>query len=117
MATAVAKQGSAEGFKALKSMCDDRGRSPSLRMSAAQEMGLFLGRRHECFSDVLEVLCLPADQHDANRIALGILRDFLLNSDQVAPNQLDEIRNVSTVYLKSPEPDFRKAASDVVSAV
>jgi HEAT repeat protein len=115
MATAVAKLGSAEGFKALKSMCGDRGWSPSLRMSAAQTMSVFLNSQ-ECLSDVLEVLWTPADHHDADMIALNILIQPGLFK-QISPSQLDEIRNLSIVYLKSQTPNVRSAASSVISAL
>lgn len=109
LATAAAHLGAAEGFDALKGMCDDRSSSPVLRMSAAQSMLLDLGRQ-ECLSAMLEVLWAPTDYHYADWMALGLLSQL----KQVPPSQLDEIRSLSTLYLKNPASDVRMAASHLI---
>jgi hypothetical protein len=109
LATAAAKLGAAEGFDALKNMCDDRISSPVPRMSAAQSLLLNLGRQ-ECLSDMLEVLWSPTDHHGADFMALNLLSQL----KQMPPSQLEEIRNLSTVYLKSPASELRMAASHLI---
>jgi HEAT repeat protein len=109
LATAAAELGSAEGFNALKGMCDDRNWSPVQRMIAAQTMDQMLGRQ-ECLSDILEVLWLPADNRYADSMALTLLSQL----KQIPPSRLDEIRNLSAVYSKSQASELRMAASHLI---
>jgi hypothetical protein len=107
-ATSAAQLGSAEGFNVLKSMCEDRSWSPTMRMVAAQNMIIFL-RREDCLPDVLEVLrsALAPDDFSAPVIALNLLPRF----KQVSPGQLDEMREISALYLKSQQSAYRMLAS------
>src|SRR5579862_1715012 len=113
LATSASKLGAAERFDALKSMCSDRSSSPEQRMNAAHSMVLLLGRQ-ECLSDILEVLWAPAADHPrADAMALGVLSGF----KQIPPIRLDEIRNLSTVYVKSQEWEVRLAASQLITVL
>jgi HEAT repeat protein len=112
-AISAAQLGAPEGFNALKGMCEDRAWAPGLRMIAAAGM-LNVGRE-ECLPDVLDVLRSEADRvqtsledRQAARSALNLLtyRKF----KQITSPQLDEIRGLTAVYLKSPAPDIRMAA-------
>jgi hypothetical protein len=105
LATAAAQLGAPEGFSALQSMCEDRSWSPTLRMIAAQSMVLSLGRQ-DCLSDILEVLRSEPDDHQAVPTALNLLPRF----KQIPPSQLDEVRGLVALYLRSPAPDLRLAA-------
>lgn len=105
LAESAAQLGSAEGFDALKGMCEDRSWSPGLRMVAAQTMVTVLGRQ-ECLSDVLEALRSAPDDVWAVPAALGLLPRF----SQVSPSQLDEMRELSATFLKSPKSSFRMFA-------
>lgn len=89
LATAVARLGVPEGFNALRSMCEDRSWSPTLRMDAAQSMVLGLGRQ-ECFSDILDVFRSEPDDHQAIPMALNLLPSF----KHIPPSQLDEVRGL-----------------------
>jgi hypothetical protein len=85
--------------------------SPTFRMDAAQSMVFGLGRE-DCLSDVLEVLrsALAPDDFEAPVIALNLLPRFR----QVSPSQLDEMRDLAAVYLKSPQSAYRMVASQCV---
>ena len=107
LATAAAQLGADEGLNALRSMCEDRSWSPTLRMGAAQSMVSFLGRQ-DCLSDVLEVLRSEPDDHQASFGALNLLTYSWLK--QAPPGQLDEIRALAALYLKSPDSMLRIAA-------
>jgi hypothetical protein len=111
LAGAAAQLGADEGFNALKSMCGDRSWSPTLRMGAAQTMVNVVGRQ-ECLSDVVEVLrSTPApDDFPAPVMALYLLPRF----KQISPNQLEEVRDLAAVYLKSDQPAYRIVASQCV---
>jgi HEAT repeat protein len=114
LATAAARLDSPEGFSALKSMCEDRSwspGSPTMRMVAAQTMVIVVDRQ-ECLSDILEVLrsALAPDDFSAPVIALNLLPRF----KQVSPSQLDEMRDLAAVYLKSGQPAYRMVASQCV---
>jgi HEAT repeat protein len=112
-AISAAQLGATEGVNALKSMCGDTSWSPSMRLVAAN--GMLVVGSEECLSDVLDVLRLEApggqaslDDRQAARSALNLLtyRKF----KQLTAGQIDEIRGLSAVYLKSPAPDVRMAA-------
>lgn len=113
-AAAAAELGSAEGFNALKSMCEDRSWSPSMRMVAAQTMVTVVGRE-ECLSDILDVLRLGSDDgqasfddRQASLIALNLLTYGRFK--QVTPAELDEMRAASAPYLRSQDSGVRMAA-------
>src|SRR5580704_8053631 len=75
LATAAAQLGSDEGLNTLKSMCEERSWSPTVRMIAAQSMILDLGRQ-ECLFDIVEVLRsadASPDDYSAAIIALNVL--------------------------------------------
>jgi hypothetical protein len=72
-ATSAAQLGSAEGFDALKSMCENRGWEPVMRMLAAQTMVSFLNRE-DCLSGILDALRSAPGDHQAAIMALISLR-------------------------------------------
>jgi HEAT repeat protein len=117
LATAAALLGSAEGFSALKGMCEDRSRSPGLRMIAAQSMLLNAGRE-ECLPDILDVLgsagAAPGD-HSAAHTALTLLT--FKRFKHISTGQLDEVRKLSASYLKSEAPELRMAAGECIRDV
>ncbi len=76
-------------------------------MGAAQSMVSFLGRQ-DCLPDVLEVLRSEPDDHQASFGALNLLTYNRFK--QIPPRQLDEIRELSAMYLKSPAAELRIAA-------
>ncbi|MBV9264540.1 MAG: hypothetical protein JO061_00080 [Acidobacteriaceae bacterium] len=107
LASAAARLGADEGFEALKSMCGDRSWSPTLRMTAAQTMVNVVGRQ-ECLSDILDVLRWEPEDHQASFAALNL---FAYNRfKQIPPSQLDEIRDVCAMHLKSQDAGLRIAA-------
>jgi hypothetical protein len=108
-ATSAARLGSAEGFNALMSMCEDRSWSPGMRVTAAQNMVNFLGRQ-ECLPDIIDALRSAPDDHDSIVGALSLFPRF----KQLPPSQLDEIRDLSAMYLKSQDSSFRILASQCV---
>jgi HEAT repeat protein len=106
-ATSAAQLGSAEGFNALKSMCEDRSWSPVMRMVAAQTMINFLSRE-DCLPDVLDALRSAPDDHQATFMALNLFT--YKKFKHTPPGQIDEIRDIAAMYLKSEAPDLRMAA-------
>jgi hypothetical protein len=108
-ATSAARLGATEGFNALKSMCEDRTSSPTMRMVAAQSMVNFLGSQ-ECLSDVIDALRSAPDDPEAIVEALNLFPRF----KQIPQGQLNEIRDLSAGYLKSQYPAFRILASQGV---
>lgn len=109
-ATSAARLGAPEGFNALKNMCEDRSWSPWMRMTAAQSMVNIAGRQ-ECLSDIIGALRSAPDDFDVVVAALNLFPKF----KQIPPSQLDEIRNLSAMYLKSQYAGLRMLASQCVS--
>ncbi len=114
LAAAAAQLGADEGLNALKSLCEDRSGSPTMRMIAAQSMILSLGRQ-ECLSDILDVLriadALP-EGYPAASIALNLLA--FNRFKQIPPSQLDQVRDVCATYLKNQVPGLRIAAGTCI---
>jgi HEAT repeat protein len=106
-ATSAARLESAEGFSALKNMCEDRTWSPVMRMAAAQSTINFLNRE-DCLSGILDALHSAPLDHEAAWMALSLFtgRKF----KHIPPGQLDEIRDSAAMYLQSEAPDLRMAA-------
>ncbi len=119
LAASAAKLESAEGFNALKSMCEDRNWPPGLRMDAAGTMVDFVGRQ-DCLPDIIDVLRSARDDQDAGAHSGALMALNLLASKrfkQIAPRQLNEIRDLSASYLKSQAPDLRMAAGEYIRDV
>lgn len=108
-ATSAARLGAAEGFGALKNMCEDQSWSPRMRMTAATSMVNIAGRQ-ECLSDVIDVLRAAPDDHDTPIEALHLLPKF----KQILANRLDEVRDLSASYLNSRDLGIRIAAGQCV---
>jgi HEAT repeat protein len=113
-ATSAARLGSTEGFNVLKSMCEDRSWSPTMRMVAAQTMISFLSRE-DCLSDILEVLRLEPEDDQASLMALNLLT--FKRFKHISLSQYDEIRDLTARYLKSQALNLRIAAGMCVRDV
>jgi HEAT repeat protein len=107
LAYAAAKLGGDEGVAALKSMCGDRSWSAVLRMSAAWAM--LVAGREDCLSNVLDVIRFH-DDGQATSQALNLLTCF-----KHAPvREMQEVRNLVRMSLRSTDPDVRMKASYVL---
>ena len=63
--------------------------------------------REECLSDILDVLRTEPLDRRASVVALYLLT--YKRFKQTTPSQMDEIRELNAMYLKSPAPELRIA--------
>jgi HEAT repeat protein len=104
LASAAVKLGADEGVVALKSMCGNLSWPAGLRMVAA--WSTIVAGREDCLGDVLDVIRLHDDASDA----LNLLTWF-----KHAPvREMQEVRNLVRMSLRSNDPGVRMSASSVL---
>jgi HEAT repeat protein len=107
LAAAAVKLGADEGVVALKSMCGNSSWPAGLRMSAAWAM--IVAGREDCLGNVLDVIRLHDDGPATNH-ALNLLTWF-----KHAPvREMQEVRNLVRMSLRSNDPGVRMSASYVL---
>jgi HEAT repeat protein len=107
LASAAMKLGAEEGAVALKNMCGDQSWSAVLRMSAAWAM--LVESREDCLGNVLEVIRFH-DDGQATSQALNLLTWF----KRAPVGDMQEVRNLVRMSLRSTDPDVRMKASYVL---
>ncbi len=107
LASAAAELGADDGIAALRSMCGNTSWSAGLRMSAAWAM--ILRGREDCLGNVLDVIRF----HDDSQAVVAAL-NFLPRFKHVPAQEMQEIRNLVRMSLRSGTPWVRREASSAL---